>query len=128
MQHIHIEDNAEARAWAERHGVAEDMLTSARVREHAAVAGDVGFVILRKSGILLPSGRMEILLFCLFSQFFKGSDNGWAVCGWTEIEWIDLPWVAEKLLEAERIAPEVMHEGAAIEKMKSKGVEPMKDL
>src|SRR5262245_22822333 len=84
MKALFIKDDAAARAMAEAHGLADDMITRAKVREARAIVAQVGLVTASRTGYMLPNGRLEIITCCLFTNFVEG-ENGWSVWGWTDI-------------------------------------------
>ncbi|SRR6266487_487130 len=111
-----IRDDAEAQTIAEKHGLAEPMLQLALKQSDTAQAANVGVAILKRVANLLPDNRFEILVIAYFA-YFLGDQNGWAVFGFTDVAWEELPYVVTKLLEAEKMLPEVMGTKTALERL-----------
>src|SRR2546421_9133382 len=102
MKVVMIKDDAEAKALAEKHGVAEKMMTQAAKKLPDAIKGGVGFVITSRVGYLEADG-ITILMFSLFTNFVEG-ENGWSAFGWTGLNMgEELADAAHKILEMEKL-------------------------
>jgi|SRR5262245_21269841 len=119
MKALFIKDDAAARAMAEAHGLADDMITRAKVREARAIVAQVGLVTASRTGYMLPNGRLEIITCCLFTNFVEG-ENGWSVWGWTDIrfDFEDLAQVIDKFKRAEIELPQAMGTAEARERIR----------
>jgi hypothetical protein len=116
-----IDDDAEAKAIAQKYGCVESMIAEAEAKLPECLAAQVGVVICAKRSAPVDTiaGPFEFVFITYFAGFLEGK-NGWGVFRWSDVHWDDLPQVCEEIETVEKqLLPQAVGEPAAQKKLEA---------
>ncbi len=97
-----IEDDAEAKAIADKYEVTASMMAASDKQLPESRAANTGVVIVLKRAAPVDNmkGPFEFVFISYFAGFIEG-ENGWSVVRWSEVTWEELPQFAWELKRVE---------------------------